>query len=175
MRSQKNIVLIGFMGSGKTSVAKNLRYLSNFQWIDTDDLVERRNGQSIRQIFETDGESEFRAQETAVLRELKNAAGYIISTGGGIIGASENCELLRAIGVVFWLQVTPQTVLERLKFDTKRPLLQTPDKVERVLQLLDERSPVYSETAHFDIVTDNRSITEIGKEIWEIFRNYGKI
>lgn len=116
MKNEKNLVLIGFMGSGKTSVGLKLSYKLKMPVEDTDKLIERREGKSIRQIFEEEGEEVFRKKETELLGELADRQGRVIySVDGGTPVREENRKLLRQLGTVVYLQISPETVYERLK------------------------------------------------------------
>lgn len=163
----KNIILIGFMGSGKTSVAQALEEISHFKCLDTDTLIEQQLHLSISDIFSSYGESFFRGREASVLKSLKNHLNHIISTGGGIVLRKENRELLRLLGMVFWLKASPQIILDRLKNNTSRPLLATPHKGQSIETLLRERESLYAETAHVTIDTDHRTVEEIASQIWQ--------
>ena len=140
MEDKRNIVLIGFMGSGKTTVGLRLSYKLRKTVIDTDKLIEKKQGRAIKDIFATDGETYFRELETQTLEELvTKARNEIVSVGGGTPVREENRKLLRKIGTVVYLRITADAVCERLKNDTTRPLLQGEDpkgKIEKLLPLL---------------------------------------
>jgi shikimate kinase len=122
----RNLVLVGFMGSGKSSVGRILSSLTGFALVDTDALVAREAGQSIPVIFKEQGEEHFRALETKVLQGLVGRIGLIVATGGGIITSGQNRELLPQIGPVVWLDASPEHLYQRVKH-SNRPLLQTAD------------------------------------------------
>lgn len=145
---RKNLVLIGFMGSGKTSVGLRLSYRLRRPVEDTDKLIERREGRSISEIFAREGEEYFRRQETALLEELVGRRHKaIFSVGGGTPVRSENRELLKRLGTVVLLRVRPETVYERLKEDATRPLLQCPDPLGRIRELMEGRREAYESCA----------------------------
>ena len=149
----KNIVLIGFMGSGKTTVGIKLSYKLHMPVEDTDKLIERRQGKSISDIFAEEGEEAFRRMETALLQEIAGRDyGRILSVGGGTPVRQENRKLLRACGTVVYLRARAETIFERLQGDTTRPLLQCEDPLGRIRELLAERGSAYEECA--DIVVD---------------------
>ena len=158
---ERNLVLIGFMGSGKTSVGRKLSYRLKMPVEDTDKLIERREERSVSDIFQSDGEAYFRRKETELLRELvlKKQSARIYSVGGGTPVNPENRTLLRRLGTVVWLRVRPETVYERLKGDTTRPLLQCEDPLARIRELTESRREAYASCA--DIVID---VDEIGIE-----------
>lgn len=167
-----NIILVGYMGSGKTTVGKNLARILNAEFIDTDEQIEKQQGRSISEIFAMEGELAFRDIETEYLKAyLKNFvqkdknANVIISTGGGMALREENQKLLKKIGTVFYLKVNPETVYERIKGDTKRPLLQCENPLERIRQMLSEREVYYQNTANEIIQVDDKKQSEIAQII----------
>lgn len=148
-----NLILIGFMGSGKTSVGLRLSYRLRRPVEDTDKLIERREGRPVSDIFAQKGEAYFRKQETALLEELADRKyKCIYSVGGGTPVEPANRELLRRLGTVVYLRARAETVYERLKGDTTRPLLMCGDPLGRIRELMDERSGAYESCA--DIVLD---------------------
>ena len=159
---RKNLVLIGFMGSGKTSVGLRLSYRLRRPVEDTDKLIERREGRSINEIFAREGEEYFRGQETALLEELAGRRhNAIFSVGGGTPVRPENRELLKRLGTVVLLRVRPETVYERLKEDATRPLLQCPDPLGRIRELMEGRSGAYEACAHIIVDVDGKTVEEI--------------
>ena len=150
---RKNIVLIGFMGSGKTTLGLKLSYLLRMPVEDTDKMIERQEGRSISEIFADDGEAYFRELETEVLRKCGSQKyERILSVGGGTPVNPENRPLLHQCGTVVYLRVSPEVVYERLKNDTTRPLLQCEDPLGRIRELLEVRDKIYTECA--DIILD---------------------
>ncbi len=166
MKNEKNLVLIGFMGSGKTSVGLKLSYKLKMPVEDTDKLIERREGKSIRQIFEEEGEEVFRKKETELLGELADRQGRVIySVGGGTPVREENRKLLRQLGTVVYLQISPETVYERLKGDTTRPLLQCENPLEKIRELIESRKEAYESCADIMIAVDLLDMEEILEQI----------
>lgn len=166
MKNEKNLVLIGFMGSGKTSVGLKLSYKLKMPVEDTDKLIERREGKSIRQIFEEEGEEVFRKKETELLGELADRQGRVIySVGGGTPVREENRKLLRQLGTVVYLQISPETVYERLKGDTTRPLLQCENPLEKIGELIESRKEAYESCADIIIAVDLLDMEEILEQI----------
>lgn len=165
---QNGIVLTGFMGSGKTSVGLRLSYKLQMPVEDTDKLIERREGRSIGDIFRLQGENCFRDLETALLRELagKNYS-CIYSVGGGTPVRPCNRELLKKMGTVFYLKVRPETVYERLKGDTSRPLLQCRDPQERIRTLLESRREAYESAADVILNADDMTMEDLIETIAE--------
>lgn len=159
---EQNIILIGFMGAGKTSVGDRLAARGGTALIDTDRMIEEKARMTVSRIFETGGEAYFRKLETEVLQELlKTAKGDIISAGGGLPLREENRSILKELGEVIYLQVKPETVLMRLRGDKTRPLLQADDVEGRIKSLLTERGPVYEAAAHRTVTADGRTLDEI--------------
>ena len=153
MKQNRNLVLIGFMGSGKTSVGLKLSYRLRMTVEDTDKLIERREGRSIREIFASRGEEYFRQLESALLAELTGQRyARIYSVGGGTPVREENRRLLKKLGKVIYLRVKPETVYERLKGDTSRPLLQCEDPLGRIRELMESRREAYESCA--DVIVD---------------------
>lgn len=161
-----NVILIGFMGSGKTTVGLRLSYRLRRTVIDTDKEIEREEKRSISDIFAAEGEAYFRDKETACLKKLlKDAHNQIISVGGGLPIREENRVLLHELGQVFYLQASAQTIYERLKHDTTRPLLQGADPQNKIKTLLDERGGYYMEAADVVINVDDKDFEKILSEI----------
>ena len=159
---RKNLVLIGFMGSGKTSVGLRLSYRLRRPVEDTDKLIERREGRSISEIFAREGEEYFRGQETARLEELAGRRhNAIFSVGGGTPVRPENRELLKRLGTVVLLRVRPEIVYERLRGDTTRPLLQCPDPLGRIRELMEGRRAAYESCADLILDVDDMEMGDI--------------
>ena len=163
---RKNIVLIGFMGSGKTTLGLKLSYLLRMPVEDTDKLIERQEGRSIAQIFADDGEAYFRELETEMLLKCgEQKYERILSVGGGTPVNPVNRSLLHKCGTVVYLRVSPEVVYERLKNDTTRPLLQCEDPLGRIRELLAVRDAIYTECADIILDVDNRYSDELAEEL----------
>ena len=160
---ERNLVLIGFMGSGKTSVGVKLSYRLKLTVEDTDKLVERRENKKISDIFAQEGEAYFRRKETELLNELseKKQGARIYSVGGGTPVEPENRSLLKRLGTVIWLRVRPETVYERLRYDTTRPLLQCEDPLSRICELMDARRAAYEACADIVVDVDDKDMEDI--------------
>ena len=168
MDKKDNIILIGFMGCGKSTVGIRLSYALRRTIIDTDKLIEKEQGMTISQIFADRGEAAFRQMETDCIRKLINEAeGQIISTGGGLPMKEENHRLLKELGRVYYLKVTKETVYERLKDDTTRPLLQGDNPQGKIEELLNKRAPLYEACADYVINVSEKSFDEIIEEFKE--------
>ena len=154
--SRQNIVLIGFMGSGKTSVGRLIAGRLGFQFLDTDALIVQRAGREIAEIFASEGEERFRELETAALESLAHRERCVIATGGGVVLRERNLELLRALGFVVLLTASEDVIFERVSRNTKRPLLQTANPRETVAALLAARQPAYEAAAQWTL--DNSTL-----------------
>jgi len=165
-----NIVLIGFMGCGKTTVGQELAQRLNYKFLDTDQYIEEKEGTTIRNIFSEKGEVYFRNLETSTLKDLvEETKESVVSSGGGLPLRQENAKLLQKLGFVIYLKVSKDTVVERLKGDTTRPLLQGDNPAKKMEELLCFRDPIYEVGAHMAISVDNKTVEEIADEI---IRNY---
>ncbi len=166
--NKQNIILIGFMGSGKTSVGERLAETLGYHFRDTDRMIEQKAGDTINRIFANYGEDYFRKLEMNLLMELiTSLKNTVLSTGGGLPLREENSKLLKEIGFVVYLKASKQTTLQRLANDTTRPLLQGEDREQKVEKLLMERIPIYEKVAHKIIETDGRSVNDIVNLIME--------
>lgn len=143
--SKKNIILTGFMGTGKTTVGKLVAAQLDYEFIDTDELIQARHGRSIAEIFLERGEAAFRQMEADMAKELANREGLVIATGGRLMLDSENADVLSQRGLVFCLAATPEAILARLKDDVAhpRPLLAGSNPGERIVELLQQRQAGY--------------------------------
>ena len=155
----RNIILIGFMGAGKTTVGKLLAKEKGLCFVDTDERIALEQGCSIPEIFAEHGENYFRDLETALLKKMQeDTYDSVISVGGGMPVRSRNRQLLRSLGCVIYLSAVKQTILERVKNDGSRPMLSGQDLETRVEQLMRDREALYRQTAHIDVRTDGRSV-----------------
>jgi shikimate kinase len=148
---RNNIVFIGFMGSGKTSVGRLVAQRLGFQFVDTDAVVVERAGMQISEIFARHGEPWFRDHETSALGSLGILNRTVISTGGGVVLRPENRKLLQELGFVVWLTASEDVIFDRVSRNKKRPLLQTTDPRRTVHELLEERHDLYHSAAQFTV------------------------
>ena len=161
-----SIVLIGYMGAGKSSVAFSLARECSMPFLDTDARIEALCGMSISDVFKEYGEAYFRDKETRLLMSLKEE-GYrgILSTGGGMPVKEENRQLMKEIGKVFYLKAKPSTIAARLSHDNSRPLLagakDQAEKEQRIAEMLAQREPAYETAADVVIDTDELAVHEI--------------
>jgi shikimate kinase len=156
------ITLVGMPGSGKSTVGRHVARQVGLAFIDTDHVIEQRIGCSIRDYFETQGESAFRDVEQVVIDEVTQLDSQIIATGGGAVLREANRAALRERSTVVYLRSTPEDLARRLRHDTHRPLLHqaggTADPLRRLRNLFQERDPLYRRTAHFVIETGRPSV-----------------
>ncbi len=165
---ERNIVLIGFMGSGKTSVGKKLSMDLKREFIDMDDFIEKREGMSVNEIFDKKGEDYFRNAERELCVRFAEAKSKIIATGGGVIKSDENVENLKKGGVIIYLKSTPKQIAHNLRHDNTRPLLAGGNKEEKIAKLMAEREPIYNKCADIVLDVSNINIEETIEKIKEI-------
>lgn len=160
MNPAPNLILVGPMGSGKSSIGKRLAERFGLAFADADRDIEIRTGTTVSTIFDCEGEAGFRARERAALVELLAGDGLLVATGGGAVLDPDNRRLLRARGFVVWLQVGVTEQLERLARDRTRPLLQRDDRDEVLRQMATQREPLYAEIADLRFDTHHLSAGE---------------
>ncbi|MEY2598569.1 MAG: hypothetical protein RLZZ142_828 [Verrucomicrobiota bacterium] len=156
----QNLILVGFMGSGKSSVGRLAAKSLGFDFFDTDQLIVERIGKPITQIFAEEGEEAFREIETCVLRSLAHFNHAVISTGGGAVLRSINREMLHHAGFVVRLQASEDVLFERVSRNTKRPLLQGENPREKLRELLAVREPAYEQAADWSLDTSALSLNQ---------------
>ena len=165
----ENLILVGYMGCGKSTVGQALAKERGMAFLDTDAMIEEAEDCSIREIFEEQGEGAFRDMETEMLRRLSNSAvNTVIATGGGIVLRPENRKLMQETGRVIWLSASPEETLNRVKHDTGRPLLDSESEAElagKIERMLRERGPAYEAAADCVVKTDGKRVEEIVEEI----------
>jgi len=159
-----NLVLIGFMGTGKTSVGRLLAEQLRFEFLDTDELIQSRTGRTINDIFAQDGEPAFRELERQVVDELATRQQTVISTGGGLPTQPENLTKLKQHALVVCLWTAPEKIWERVKNQSHRPLLHAADPQQKIRDLLAARAPFYRQ-ADVLVNTDQRSAREVAQQI----------
>ena len=165
-----NIFLVGLMGAGKSTIGRQLARELGKQFRDSDSEIEKKTGVSIDVIFDIEGEQGFRRRETRMLKELVEERGMVLATGGGVILASENRQLLRDNGLVVYLKASAEHLAGRVKLDRRRPLLQTGDKLAKIRELMTRREPVYQQVADMVVETNNRSIPRVVREISKMIK-----
>ncbi len=161
-----NIILCGMMGCGKTTLAKKMSELYGLEAVDTDGLIEREYG-AISEIFKEHGEEYFRDLESLIVKRVaREYDGAVISLGGGCVLREENVASLKSTGKIFYLKVSAETLIKRLKGDTTRPLLQG-DQESRIREVLKSRAGVYERAADFIVEADGATMDGLAKTIKE--------
>jgi shikimate kinase len=164
-----NIVLIGYRCTGKTSVGRKLSERFHIPFYDTDKLIEKHTGKTIREIVEEKGWESFRKEEKAVIRGLSSLADTVIAAGGGAVMDGENRDALGRNGLFIWLTADERTIVERMKNDTaggeQRPPLSSDGMERETSKILEKRAPIYQELADFTIDTSGKEIEAIAEEV----------
>ena len=160
----QNIVLIGFMGSGKTVVGKTISEKLNLKFVDIDKLIEEEQGRTIPEIFSIFSEDYFRKLEKEMVARVVKEENQVIATGGGVVLNPENMANLCKNGVIIWLAVSPEVVRKRTKQDGSRPLLQVSYPEKTIKELLNFRDPLYAQ-ADFKVETSNLTVEKVVKEV----------
>ena len=163
--SGNNVILIGFMGSGKTTIAKYLSEAHGLELVEMDAQISEREGRNIPEIFAQSGETYFRDLETGLLKELQLRKNMVVSCGGGVPLRIENVSEMKKIGRIVLLEVSPQTVFQRVRNDMERPLLGGRNHLEGIEALMQERKLKYEAASDFVVSADNRTVEDIGEEI----------
>jgi len=169
LRSNRNVALCGFMGTGKSSVGRLVAEQLRFAFLDTDTVIEARAGKPIAQIFAEDGEPAFRDLERRIVKELSLRNQTVISTGGGLVIDPENLASLKQHALVVCLWASPKTIWLRVKSQAHRPLLDEVDPLEKIQRLLAERAPFYKQ-ADVLVNTELRSLREVAQQVLHQFR-----
>ena len=157
------------MGAGKTSVGRSVAEQLGFEFVDTDALIESRTGKTINQIFATEGEPHFRSLEQSVVEQLAARDKVVISTGGGLPANQANLDSLKTHALVVCLWASSDRIWDRVKNQSHRPLLQTPNPQERIKEMLKTRAPFYRQ-ADVLLHTDNRSQRQVCQQVLQQFR-----
>ncbi|MCM8786703.1 MAG: shikimate kinase [Candidatus Omnitrophica bacterium] len=167
----KNIYLVGFMGTGKTTVGKFLAERIKKKFVEMDEEIEKKEGKKIVDIFKEKGEPYFRKLEKELLKELAKQSDLVVSCGGGLICDEENLEILKKSGLVINLLASPETIYERTRHSLDRPLLNVSKPLDRIKELLKKRRPFYRQ-AHYSIKTDTITADEVVEKIIKILKKY---
>lgn len=162
-----NVYLIGFMGTGKSTVASYFGEKYAVDVVEMDDMIAQKENKSIADIFAEKGERYFRELETSFLKELNAKKNLIISCGGGVILRDENVQLMKNSGKIVLLTASPEVIYERVKSDHERPLLKGRNSPEAIKELMDVRQERYERAADITISTDGKSVKEISEELIE--------
>ncbi len=168
-RQIENLALIGFMGTGKSSVGRLVADALHFTFLDTDHVIESRAGKTVRQIFQDEGEPAFREMERGLVEELERRKKTVIATGGGLPANEANLTSLKRHALVVCLWASPEKILERVRHQSHRPLLNEPQPIEKIRQLLTERGPYYRQ-ADVLVNTELRPLREVAGQVIHQFR-----
>ena len=153
MNIRENIVLVGFMGSGKSAIGRRVARRLRFQFVDTDQIIVERAGASISEIFAKHGEEHFRDLETAALESVAHFQHCVLATGGGAVVKERNHAILKSLGFVVWLTASEGVIFNRVSRNNKRPLLQTGDPRGTISEMLAARRPLYERASQFTLDT----------------------
>jgi shikimate kinase len=167
-----NIFLVGMMGAGKTTLGKALAQRLRFEFVDTDRILVERTGVPVATIFEIEGEDGFRRRESAALAELAERDGCVVATGGGAVLLEENRIAMRSRGTVVYLRARIESLWERTRHDSTRPLLATPDPRATLAELLEKRDPLYRESAHIIVDTGSQSASTLVARVVTALREH---
>lgn len=170
MHTTSNIVLMGFMGTGKTSVGKRLAAALNLELVDMDHVIEQRAGKPITRIFAEEGEPHFRTLERALVQELSARSGLVIACGGGVVLNPDNVRDYSRSGLVVCLTATPEVIFERTAKDRNRPLLEQQDRFKRIVDLLEKRKSLYAAIPH-QIDTNHQTPAQVAETILTLYRS----
>lgn len=168
-KNNKNIVLIGFMGVGKTSVGRLLSQKINYNFIDTDFEIEKESSMTVEEIFSKYGEEYFRELERRVVAKVSKYSNTVVSTGGGTVLNFENIQMLRQNGFIFLLKAFPETILKNIQRQGNRPLLKEKEGIKRIKDLLKEREEKYK-YFDYEISVDNLSVEQIVDRMIEVLK-----
>lgn len=167
----QNLVLVGFMGTGKSTVGKKLARRLGMKFVDSDQEVERVTGLTINEIFKRYKEVRFRSEEKAALRRITRNSGQVIATGGGAVIDPENVEILKENGFLVCLTAQPEVIFERVKRKKNRPLLQKDDPLAEIKKLLAERAPFYAK-ADVAVDTSKMDLEAVIAEVGRLYQEY---
>jgi shikimate kinase len=167
-----NVYLVGPMGSGKTTIGQRVAKLLDLEFFDCDQELEAQTGASVSLIFDVEGEEGFRERETRMLEHLTGKRGVLVATGGGVVLRKRNRDLLGRNGLVVYMKTSVGHQVRRLNRDRTRPLLQTPDRREKLAQLAAQRNPLYEEVADIEFPSQNRGLDVTAQALADLIRSY---
>ncbi len=169
--AQRNIILVGFMGTGKTSTGEAVAVRLKRKFIDMDTMIEEREGMPIPRIFAEKGELYFRRLERDLVTELVTVLDLVIGPGGGIVLNPSNIRDFQSTGVVMCLRAKPETILARVGHDPNRPLLQGDDKLGRIRELMEKRKPLY-DAIPIQVDTDGLTPDQVAVKVIDLYRRH---
>ena len=169
MRTGRNIILVGFMGAGKSSVGQTLARRLDMTFLDMDEAIVQREGKPIPRIFAEDGEPRFRSLERELVEDLSAKSALVIATGGGIVLNPENVRDFSRTGLVVCLSAAPQAILDRVGGDTNRPLLAGGDKLAKITDLLAKRQPLYAAIPN-QVDTTGLGVEQVADRVLALYR-----
>lgn len=168
---EQNVVLVGFMASGKSTIGRKLAKELGYRFVDTDEVIEARAGRPVRQIFEERGEAEFRKLETGVIAELAKDSRLVIASGGGMVLAPRNVELLKGRAFFVYLKTDSSVIYKRVRGSKNRPLLNVPDPLAEIEELMRGREKIYQQVADMTVDTGRATVGEAIKKIQGALKN----
>ncbi len=169
MEANKNLFFIGFMGCGKSTMARIISEKTGADLVEMDETIEAEAGMSINEIFEKHGEQYFRDLESQLVERIMKKGGAVVSCGGGAILRQENVLNMKKNGRVVYFAASPETIFERVRFSTNRPLLNGNMNVEYIAQLMGRRLPLYESAADVTICVDGKTKQQVVKELMQIY------
>lgn len=172
---KKNIILVGLMGAGKSTIGRNLARILNKEFYDSDRVIEERTGVDIATIFEIEGEQGFRDREEQVIKELCEQDNIVLATGGGSILRKTNRNNMSKRGHVVYLRTSAELLYSRIRHDKKRPLMQTKSPLDTLKTLLDNREPHYMDVADTVVMTGKQKVAVIVRRVEEALKRESKL
>lgn len=169
-----NLILVGMMGSGKTTMGRALARHLGKEFVDSDEEIIKRTGVTVSHIFDIEGEAGFRLRETAALRDLVGRDNTVLATGGGAVLAEENRTMLQENGIVIYLKANANDLWQRTRHDRNRPLLQTGDPLEKLTELFRQRDPLYQQVADIVVQSGKQSVHVLMQHLIEEIEVFGK-
>jgi len=163
--SARNLVLVGFMGSGKSSVGREIARRWGYRFLDTDLAIRQKHGKTISEIFESSGEAFFRDEENLALQHFQASSGAVIATGGGIVLQLRNRALLRSLGLVVWLTATEEVIWERVSRNRNRPLLKSGNPRATITNLMTLRNRLYHSVADITVETSGLTHQQVADQV----------
>ena len=167
----RNLYLIGFMGVGKSTVGKRVARNLGTWLMEMDETIEKEQGRTIKDIFAAEGEEYFRDLETDLVRRISQMEGKIVSCGGGAVLREENVKMMKESGHILFLTATPESVYQRVRHSTKRPLLNGNMNVEYIAGLMEKRRTIYEAAADYCIHTDGKTLEMVAKEVKDLLQS----